>query len=719
MRLARTSILFLLPLMVFVAVASRPLVASGASAPAYPIPGVAYPIPGVIPRLPTATPIPPARSNNQRSTIIASYQAAFGRDPSSGEVQFWLGATPSNVSLESLIGWHMDWLSGAYDERAAMVRRAFRAALGRSPSSQEFDRWQARIQAERIPYRSLVSRVASSGASQPTSTNTPRPTMAPDRRVPATPTPIPPSRESMPPSAPEDPGPDLTGNLARIGSSWANGEYGDGGEDAAWRGSDGNLETQWSSREQHNSVYRLSLPSRIMVSQVAIWGRGGGSDIDGKLVFSDGSEVGFGSLNGDGSRRAVCFTPRSTTFVEFRTTGMGGRSTSGFREIEAYATPFYSDGQDCGGFSQPSDPAPSQPAPRAGQPQLGQLLGLRKGTQIRTGPGFGFPSTIPAQWGSAVPEENWLVVIKGGPTCADGWEWWDVDRRAAGDPHGGTGWAAISQGCTATPSRPTRPSSPSGQPAAPRPSEPGSGGSTGQGLVPGGAIEAKWLETGGLQGLGAVTIPEQPAAPSPYGTTGMYAAFTRGHINWSGRHGTFVLYGAIDGQYTEIGGSGSRIGFPTSDEYDWSNGRRQDFEGGYIYWDRPSNQTRVWPGASSPNTAQPQSRRLLGSCKLDPVRLRMYELVADPTNWPRLLIPHASGLVLQILHGFLEAVGLAVDAATFPDEVQLNVWELPDGNSHELEVLKKRGGAVIDSTIVPVSLNEVRACYGGPYRIDA
>jgi hypothetical protein len=112
-------------------------------------------------------------------------------------------------------------------------------------------------------------------------------------------------------------------------------------------------------------------------------------------------------------------------------------------------------------------------------------------------------------------------------------------------------------------------------------------------------MEAKWLEAGGLQGLGAVTIPEQPAAISPFGTTGMYAAFTRGHINWSGKHGTFVLYGAIDGQYTQIGGSGSRIGFPTSDEYDWSNGRRQDFEVGYIYWDRPSNQTRVWPGAAT------------------------------------------------------------------------------------------------------------------------
>ncbi|GEM_PF-7061629 len=76
-------------------------------------------------------------------------------------------------------------------------------------------------------------------------------------------------------------------------------------------------------------------------------------------------------------------------------------------------------------------------------PAGGQMLGLARGTQIRTGPGFGYPSTIPAQWGSAVPEDNWLVVVRGGPVCREGWEWLDVDRGAAGDPHGGTGWAAI------------------------------------------------------------------------------------------------------------------------------------------------------------------------------------------------------------------------------------------------------------------------------------
>ena len=42
--------------------------------------------------------------------------------------------------------------------------------------------------------------------------------------------------------------------------------------------------------------------------------------------------------------------------------------------------------------------------------------------------------------------------------------------------------------------------------------------------------------------------------------------------------------------YQSLGGTGSWLGFPTSDEYDVPGGRRSDFENGYIFWDA---QTRV------------------------------------------------------------------------------------------------------------------------------
>lgn len=356
----------------------------------------------------------PQPSGSHRSTIIASYQAAFGRDPSGDELQYWLGATGPDVTVDSLVGWHMGWLRGAYDERVAMVGRAFRAAFGRSPSSEEVDRWQAIIQNEGLPYRSLVPRVASD---------------VPSDVIPS-------------------------GNLVHCGPNAgntisgcsANGEYGDGGDDASWRAADWDLNTQWSSRERLNSWWQASFSTQVRVSQVAIWGRGGGDNISGRLEFSDGSSVGFGSLNPDGCRRAQSFSSRVTTFIRFRVTGMGNRDTTGFRELEAYANPRYPDGDDCGGSTLPPSPPPG--GTQTGGPQTGQIFGLNKGTQIRTGPGFQYPSTIPAQWGSAVPEDNWMVFITEGPICSDGWNWWNIDRRAAGDPNGGTGWAAISQGCS-------------------------------------------------------------------------------------------------------------------------------------------------------------------------------------------------------------------------------------------------------------------------------
>lgn len=71
--------------------------------------------------------------------------------------------------------------------------------------------------------------------------------------------------------------------------------------------------------------------------------------------------------------------------------------------------------------------------------QVGNDAYLCQGTQIRQGPGLS--STVH----TVVPENDWKVVIKGGPTSADGYTWWDIDRGAAGDPSGGTGWVRQDQ----------------------------------------------------------------------------------------------------------------------------------------------------------------------------------------------------------------------------------------------------------------------------------
>lgn len=217
--------------------------------------------------------------------------------------------------------------------------------------------------------------------------------------------------------------------------------------------------------------------------------------------------------------------------------------------------------------------ASAAPSGTSGTPEVGELFGLRKGTDIRTGPGFSYPKTIPEEWGGAVPEDNWTVLVTDGPRCEDNWLWWDVSRKAV-DPGGGTGWATVvPQTCEPAPSPAGQtPSSGSAQ-AAPT-------------LVGGGALERKWQALGGEGGfLGPVTVREQEAQPSPLGTTGVYAAFRGGHLHWSPRHGTYETHGGIDGLHIELGGSGGWLGFPTTDERDWNGKRRSDFEGGFVTWD--------------------------------------------------------------------------------------------------------------------------------------
>ena len=71
--------------------------------------------------------------------------------------------------------------------------------------------------------------------------------------------------------------------------------------------------------------------------------------------------------------------------------------------------------------------------------QVGALVGLRAGTCIREGPGFAYRAH------TRVPEDNWTVMVIDGPRFADGHTWWDISRRAAGDPSGGTGWVTQDQ----------------------------------------------------------------------------------------------------------------------------------------------------------------------------------------------------------------------------------------------------------------------------------
>jgi hypothetical protein len=122
----------------------------------------------------------------------------------------------------------------------------------------------------------------------------------------------------------------------------------------------------------------------------------------------------------------------------------------------------------------------------------------------------------------------------------------------------------------------------------------------------------RWQGLGGENGfLGCPTADEMDAAPSPQGTTGRWAPFAgnSGMIVW---HGTgarishaYEVHGDIAQLYGSMGGSGSWLGFPISDEYDVAGGRRSDFEGGYILWTAATFETKAYRHGEEPAPPPP------------------------------------------------------------------------------------------------------------------
>jgi hypothetical protein len=131
-------------------------------------------------------------------------------------------------------------------------------------------------------------------------------------------------------------------------------------------------------------------------------------------------------------------------------------------------------------------------------------------------------------------------------------------------------------------------------------SPPRSGTMCGQTVSP--ALLNKWIELGGETGkLGCPINQETDAPASPQGSTGRWIHFAKGDggylIEYTRPEGTlakpvplaghaFEVSGCMFKLYASLGGTKSWLGFPAGDGYGTSTGARQDFEGGYIVWDR-------------------------------------------------------------------------------------------------------------------------------------
>jgi uncharacterized protein with LGFP repeats len=101
-----------------------------------------------------------------------------------------------------------------------------------------------------------------------------------------------------------------------------------------------------------------------------------------------------------------------------------------------------------------------------------------------------------------------------------------------------------------------------------------------------GPILTKYLAAGGPTGFGLPMTDVVGAAG------GSYAHFTGGRsIFWSAAGSAHLVYGAIRAKYAALGYQKSCLGYPTTDEYAVTDGRRNRFAGGSITYRRSLHRT--------------------------------------------------------------------------------------------------------------------------------
>lgn len=136
-----------------------------------------------------------------------------------------------------------------------------------------------------------------------------------------------------------------------------------------------------------------------------------------------------------------------------------------------------------------------------------------------------------------------------------------------------------------------------------------------------GVIRAKWHELGREAGALGYPVSDESAAFNG----GRFSNFQFGMIYWHPRFGGHAVYGRIGEKWIELGRERGVCGYPTSDEYDFDDGRsgdeygygigsrfrRSDFANGYILFlksrkqvfafcgDRPSSQPDPVPSTEA------------------------------------------------------------------------------------------------------------------------
>lgn len=102
-----------------------------------------------------------------------------------------------------------------------------------------------------------------------------------------------------------------------------------------------------------------------------------------------------------------------------------------------------------------------------------------------------------------------------------------------------------------------------------------------------GRIYDKWADYQYDAGLLGKPITSETATPDG---VGRYNVFQGGSVYWSPSTDAHSINGAIRDRYAALGWERSYLGYPTSDEFSITNGRRSNFQNGFITWSAVTGQ---------------------------------------------------------------------------------------------------------------------------------
>jgi hypothetical protein len=108
-----------------------------------------------------------------------------------------------------------------------------------------------------------------------------------------------------------------------------------------------------------------------------------------------------------------------------------------------------------------------------------------------------------------------------------------------------------------------------------------------------GAIGVRYRALGGCGSV--LGVPKTDELRAPDGV-GRYVVFDKGSIYWTQATGAHEVLGVIRDAYASTGWEAGALGYPVSGEYDVAGGRRSDFQHGSITWSRATNEATVAAG---------------------------------------------------------------------------------------------------------------------------